>query len=336
MSTKNVILKKKIESEIYDLLPKTSAEQVTYGDSTVAVKLAAALADIATLTEGSGSGSISEQITAAVAGKANASDVVTAIVASATNGAITVTKGETSSDVKLKGISKIPTWDGTARKLTIPYIDASGTDKSLEVNIGKDMVVKEESHYDTETEELVLVLTDDSEVKIPVGALVDIYTGGTTNTVEVNVSDQNVVTANVRISAKSGNQLSAVSDSGSEGLFVPAPTVDAALNGTSVNAVQNKVINAALANKVDKDGSKVLSTNDFTNAYKTQVDTNKSDIATLKTNLDNKVSKDGSKVLTDVNFTTAYETKVKASARVLLNSTQPSDLTENDLWLQEV
>lgn len=50
-----------------------------------------------------------------------------------------------------------------------------------------------------------------------------------------------------------------------------AVTVDSALSTTSTNPVQNKVINTALANKVDKVSGKGLSTNDFTTAEKTKL-----------------------------------------------------------------
>lgn len=49
-------------------------------------------------------------------------------------------------------------------------------------------------------------------------------------------------------------------------------TVDTALSSTSTNPVQNKVVNTALSNKVDKVSGKSLSTNDFTNEYKAKVD----------------------------------------------------------------
>lgn len=49
-------------------------------------------------------------------------------------------------------------------------------------------------------------------------------------------------------------------------------TVDTAINSTSTNPVQNKVIYTALSNKVDKVSGKGLSTNDFTTAYKNKVD----------------------------------------------------------------
>ena len=48
--------------------------------------------------------------------------------------------------------------------------------------------------------------------------------------------------------------------------------VDTALSATSTNPVQNKVVNTALGGKVDKEIGKGLSTNDFTNVYKTKLD----------------------------------------------------------------
>lgn len=49
-------------------------------------------------------------------------------------------------------------------------------------------------------------------------------------------------------------------------------TVDSALSSTSENPVQNKVINGALEDKVDKVTGKVLSSNDFTDALKNKLD----------------------------------------------------------------
>jgi len=50
-----------------------------------------------------------------------------------------------------------------------------------------------------------------------------------------------------------------------------AVTVDTALNSTSTNPVQNKVINTALGNKVEKVTGKGLSTNDYTTDEKTKL-----------------------------------------------------------------
>jgi len=48
-------------------------------------------------------------------------------------------------------------------------------------------------------------------------------------------------------------------------------TVDSSLSDSSANPVQNKVVNAALAGKVDKVAGKGLSTNDYTDAEKTKL-----------------------------------------------------------------
>jgi len=58
-------------------------------------------------------------------------------------------------------------------------------------------------------------------------------------------------------------------------------TVDDALNSTSENPVQNKVINTALINKVDKDGNKVLSDNNFTKLDKTAIEKNTTNIGDM-------------------------------------------------------
>ena len=62
--------------------------------------------------------------------------------------------------------------------------------------------------------------------------------------------------------------------------------VDSALSSTSTNAVQNKVINTALGNKVDKVSGKGLSTNDFTATYKTALDNLNTTIANAVSNLE--------------------------------------------------
>lgn len=50
------------------------------------------------------------------------------------------------------------------------------------------------------------------------------------------------------------------------------PSVDSSLSSTSANPVQNKVINTALGNKVDKVSGKGLSTNDYDATAKAKVD----------------------------------------------------------------
>lgn len=287
MSAKKAILKKKIQGEIYELFLKTSADQVLFEDSTVAQKLAGALADIAALT-GSTTGSISEQIQEAVKNKANVADVVSAVVASATNGAITITKGEVNSEVKLKGVVTVPTYDEETRTLTLPYTNSDGTTSSVIMALGKDMVVKSGA-YDPTSKNINLTLTDNSVVSIPASALVDVYTGKATNSVQVTVNSNNEISAELKVSSVAGNAVEVKSD----GVYVSVPEVD-------------------LSGYVQKDGSKVLSDNNYTNAEKTK-------LAGLS-NYDD----------------TELKSLINGKSKVILSASQPSNLAENDIWLQEV
>lgn len=58
-------------------------------------------------------------------------------------------------------------------------------------------------------------------------------------------------------------------------------TIDSALSTTSTNPVQNKVVNTALGNKVDKVSGKGLSTNDFTTELKNKYDATVETVAGL-------------------------------------------------------
>ena len=54
--------------------------------------------------------------------------------------------------------------------------------------------------------------------------------------------------------------------------YVQKSDIDVGLSSTSENPVQNKVVKAAIDDKVDKETGKGLSTNDFTNTLKTKLD----------------------------------------------------------------
>ena len=106
-------------------------------------------------------------------------------------------------------------------------------------------------------------------------------------------------------------------------------TVDSTLSSNSSNPVQNKVINTALNNKVDKISGKGLSTNDFTDALKTKLDeieakankiiidtslssssTNPVQNKVIYNSLNNKVDKVSGKSLSTNDFTNDLKTKL--------------------------
>lgn len=94
---------------------------------------------------------------------------------------------------------------------------------SKSVNLVIPSVVKS-GRYESETNELVLVLNDDSEVKIPASGLIDEWTVASTATLELirdaaaQPTGTTVLKGNVKVSADEGNQLIAKAD----GLFVAA------------------------------------------------------------------------------------------------------------------
>ena len=63
-----------------------------------------------------------------------------------------------------------------------------------------------------------------------------------------------------------------VTEDGLSGIKIEESHFDSELSTTSINAVQNKVITAALNNKVDKVNGKQLSTEDFTSVLKTKLE----------------------------------------------------------------
>lgn len=87
-------------------------------------------------------------------------------------------------------------------------------------------------------------------------------------------------------------------------------------------------LNAAVGNKVDKVSGKGLSSNDFTDELKTKLEGLKN-ITSLSAD---KVTETSSKKF----VSSAEKTKIANSARVLVGTTQPSDLTDKDIWFEEI
>lgn len=139
-----------------------------------------------------------------------------------------------------------------------------------------------------------------------------------------------------------------------------AVTVDSTLSGTSENPVQNKVINAALAGKVDTVTGKGLSTNDYTDADKTKLAgiaeganaytlpvATSSTLGGVKQGANVTIALDGTLSATDTTYaeatttaaglmSAADKTKVNNMPNIYVSPTQPQNLTSNDLWIQIV
>lgn len=127
-----------------------------------------------------------------VTGGENAT-VITGVVTGSDFGTLIVTQGaeENSVSVNLDGVVLDPTYDAETRTITLPVHGVGKED--IVINLGKDMVVKS-GRYDAIENDLVLVLTDDSEVKIPVGNLVDTYNPSSdkSGAVQIEISNHEI------------------------------------------------------------------------------------------------------------------------------------------------
>lgn len=124
-------------------------------------------------------------------------------------GTIKVGEGQSAT---LTGVAHGITYDSTALKITVPQYGS----EDLVINIPKDKFVTSGQYYedypvDTPTQHKVIVLTIDGQeapVIIPAEALVNIYTADNTNKdVVLTVSDDNKISAAVKIDPETGNAL---------------------------------------------------------------------------------------------------------------------------------
>lgn len=139
---------------------------------------------------------------------------VTDVTYSPATGTLSVAKNGTPVPTVMSGLTHNPTYDAETRTIKLPVF---GGDE-LVINLGKDLVVKTGA-YNSKTHEIELTITTGEVVKIPVGALIDIYVGVATSTAEVSVSSDNKVSVNVRVSTKGNNSITIEED----GLYVAVP-----------------------------------------------------------------------------------------------------------------
>lgn len=135
-------------------------------------------------------------------------DVINSVT-STKAGHITITKGSSDESIAIAGMVFNPTYDSDKRILTLPYnkvTDGSVTPDTLQINFGKDSVVKS-GRYDEASKSIILTLSTNEEVTIPVDDMMVKFTGGTTKTIKVEITEGNVINANVIISDTELNAL---------------------------------------------------------------------------------------------------------------------------------
>lgn len=130
------------------------------------------------------------------------------------DGELSVSKNGEPVKTTLTGVVHAPTYDATTRTIKMPVF---GGDE-LTIALGKDLVVTS-GKYDPKDQKIKLTLTSGETVEIPVGSLIDIYTGLATSTANVTVSDDNKISVSVKVSAKANNSITIEED----GLYVAVP-----------------------------------------------------------------------------------------------------------------
>ena len=149
-------------------------------------------------------------------------DFLTDVTWDGTNHQLTLSKNgvpDTEHKVTLTGIATQIDYDGATGVVTLK--DTAGTTLDS-INIPLDNFVASGS-YDATQQAIILVLQNANTVTIPVSDLIDIYYGGTTDSVVVSVntvSGQETITATVRISDNANNALQLITTDGHQGLFV--------------------------------------------------------------------------------------------------------------------
>ena len=141
-------------------------------------------------------------------------DYVSDVTYTSSTGNLSVTKGGEATTTMLSGVTHNPTYDQDTRTITLPIFGGD----SLVISLGKDLVVQS-GHLSDDENSIVLVLTSGDEITIPVGSLIDVYTGLATQTASVTVSPTNEISVNVKVSATANNAIVVEED----GLYVPIP-----------------------------------------------------------------------------------------------------------------
>lgn len=176
------------------------------------------------------------------------------------NGIITVSRENLPEQIDYTVTITESTPEGFAK---VYNIKQTSTGLNATINIPKDMVVssgKVETYtlsgeWGLAGTYLVLTLANatSDKVYINVGNLIEYVTSGSTadDQIQINIDNEHKVTATLKNSSVTKEQLDSSVQASLGKADTAIQTVDSALNSTSQNPVQNKVINTALATKAN-------------------------------------------------------------------------------------
>lgn len=226
-----------------------------------------------------------------------------------------ITKSDGSEEtVALSNLVSSVNYDSENLVLTFRL---SGVADPVVVNLPQDNFIVSGT-YDQATNNIVLTMKDGSTINIPASGLVDIYTGGATQSITVSVSSGNVITANISVSASANNILSINSD----GLYAPSPTskmdkVSASASGqiliaSATGDAEASGLTAGGATISSSPSATVLATEAAVNAIYTAL---QGSINSIQTSLASKV--DTSDITTSLNATNPSATLVTSESAVV-------------------
>ena len=252
-------------------------------------------------------------------------DCIKTVAWDETNVQLKVTKKDESVvNVPLTKIATVLEYDGGTGNLTLK--DHAGSQLS-QVNIPLDNFVKS-GKYDSVTKEIVLTMQNANEVRIPAAALVDVYTGTTTNSGTVTVSPENQISFDIKLDPSPDNKLT-VSEAGLKVTHDDGNKMDKVGTGHENEILAADATGNAKASGLKAGGATLTNNDAVTLATEAAVEAVR---ASLQTNIDAKVDKT-SIVAEAVNEKGADATKVvseKAMVAALTWQTVPAAAGEEE------
>ena len=252
-------------------------------------------------------------------------DCIKTVAWDETNVQLKVTKKDDSVvNVPLTKIATVLEYDGGTGNLTLK--DHAGSQLS-QVNIPLDNFVKS-GKYDSITKEIVLTMQNANEVRIPAAALVDVYTGTTTNSGTVTVSPENQISFDIKLDPCPDNKLT-VSEAGLKVTHDDGNKMDKVGTGHENEILAADATGNAKASGLKAGGATLTNNDAVTLAIEAAVEAVR---ASLQTNIDAKVDKT-SIVAGAVNEKGADATKVvseKAMVAALTWQTVPAAAGEEE------
>ena len=168
---------------------------------------------------------VAAYVTAALAGLST-STVISSLSWDAAEHILTVTKGDTTTEtIVFDGLGCKLNYISATGKLQL--LDASGNKLGEDIDLALEKFVHS-GEYDAATKSIILYFDEakTDSVTIPVGDLIDVYTGEETTSATVEVGTGNKIKATIKISQAEGNTLIVKED----GLYVAAPDLSALMD----------------------------------------------------------------------------------------------------------